>query len=203
MPAPRARERRNNVSASGAVVTLTLADPAGTRTPLADAARTMFGGPGASGIAAVALLSTFGYLAGAMVNVPRLTFAMAERGDLPRFFAAVHRAFLTPFVSILFFTGLAWVLAASGSFLQNVSLSVAARLVTYGLVCGAVPLLRRRDRAPGSIPPAAFKLPLGGILAILGVAGMILMATQVSRREALIMVVVVGLASLHYFSVRK
>jgi amino acid transporter len=44
-------------------------------------------------MAVCALVSTFGYLAGGMVNVPRLTFAMAEQGDLPRPFAAVHRVF--------------------------------------------------------------------------------------------------------------
>ena len=37
-----------------------------------------------------------------------------------------------------------WALAASGSFLQNLTLSVASRLITYGLVCAALPVLRRR-----------------------------------------------------------
>lgn len=186
-----------------AVVTLTLSDPGATATPLADAARGFLGNSGAALIAATALLSTTGYLAGAMVNVPRLTFAMAEQGDLPGRFAAVHPRFRTPFVSILVFAALAWILAASGSFLQNVSLSVAARLVTYGLVCAAVPALRRRDGTSRAAPPARFRLPGGVVLAGLGGLGMIVMAIQVSRREALIMAVVIGLATVHYLTGRR
>ena len=189
------------------VVTLTLVEPGKTTTPLADAARGFLGDSGAGLIAATALLSTFGYLAGAMVNVPRLTFAMAERRDLPSFFAAVHARFRTPFLSIVVFAVLAWALAASGSFLQNVSLSVAARLVTYGLVCAAVPVLRRRDgrvgAGAGTVAPAALRLPGGVILAGIGVLGMLVMVVQVSTREAVIMAIVVALASVHYAAVRR
>jgi len=149
-------------------------------------------------MAGCALLSTFGYLAGGMVNVPRLTFAMAEQGDLPRVFQAVHTGFRTPYVSILCYAGLVWAMAASGSFLQNLTLSVVARLVTYGLVCAALPVLRRRDGRPGSAPRAAFRLRGGAFFATAGVLGMALVATQESAREAGIMAVVVALATVHY-----
>lgn len=185
------------------VVTYTLPDPGSTATPLADAARRFLGDGGARLIAAAALLSTLGYLAGGMVNVPRLTFAMAERRELPGGFAAVHPRFRTPVISITTYAVLVWLLAASGSFLQNVSLSVAARLVTYGLVSGALPLLRSRDGTPGSAPPAAFRLPAGPVFAGLGVLGMLLMATQVSQRELVIMGVLIALASAHSLVIRR
>jgi amino acid transporter len=91
-----------------------------------------------------------------------------------------------------------WVLAASGSFLQNLTLSVVARLITYGLVCAALPVLRSRDGTARSAPHAAFRMPAGPLFAALGVLGMIVVATQVSAREAVIMGVVVAVASLHY-----
>jgi amino acid transporter len=185
------------------VVTYTLADPGSTATPLADAARHFMGSGGANLIALTALLSTLGYMAGGMVNVPRLTFAMADRQELPRAFATVHPRFRTPVVSIVTYAVLVWLLAASGSFLQNVSLSVAARLVTYGLVCGALPLLRARDGTPQAAPPAAFRLPAGPVFAGLGVLGMLLMATQVSQREVLIMGILVVLAAIHYSVIRN
>ncbi len=180
------------------VVTLTLPDAAQAARPLAQSARVFLGSPGAGFMAGCALLSTFGYLAGGMVNVPRLTFAMAEQGDLPRVFQAVHTGFRTPYVSILCYAGLVWAMAASGSFLQNLTLSVVARLVTYGLVCAALPVLRRRDGRPGSAPKAAFRLRGGAFFATAGVLGMALVATQVSAREAGIMAVVVALATVHY-----
>jgi len=179
-------------------VTLTLPNAAASTRPLADAARIFLGAPGAGFLALCALLSTFGYLAGGMVNVPRLTFAMAEQRDLPRGFGAVHPRYRTPHVSILVYAVLVWALAASGSFLQNLTLSVAARLITYGLVCAALPVLRRRDGRPGAAPRAAFTLPAGYLFAALGVLGMIVVATRVSAREAEVMAVVVVLATLHW-----
>ncbi|HEV8357411.1 MAG TPA: APC family permease [Gemmatimonadales bacterium] len=181
-----------------AVVTFTLPDAAASSRPLADSARVFFGAPGAGFLALCALLSTFGYLAGGMVNVPRLTFAMAEQGDLPRAFRAVHPRFRTPHVSIAWYAILVWALASSGTFLQNLTLSVAARLITYGLVCAALPVLRRRDGRPGGAPPAGFRLPGGLGFAALGVLGMIVMATQVKGHELWIMGVVVALATVHW-----
>lgn len=181
------------------VVTLTVPNAADTSRPLAEAARVFLGDPGAGFMAGCALVSTFGYLAGAMVNVPRLTFAMAEQRDLPSAFGVVHPSFRTPSLSILCYAALVWALASSGSFLKNLTLSVVARLVTYGLVCAALPVLRRRDGTPAAAPRAAFTLPAGGVFAVLGVLGMIVVATQVSAREAGIMAVVVGLATIHYW----
>ena len=186
-----------------AVVTYTLPEPGATTTPLADAARRFMGEGGARFIAATALLSTFGYLAGGMVNVPRLTFAMAERRELPGLFAGIHPRFRTPIGSIVTYAVLVWALAASGSFLQNVSLSVAARLVTYGLVCAAVPVLRRRDGTARAAPAPAFRLPAGPVIAAAGIIGMVLMATQVSAREVRIMAVLIVLATIHYLVVRR
>jgi amino acid transporter len=185
------------------IVTYTLADPAASARPMAASARVFLGQPGAGFMALMALLSTFGYLAGAMVNVPRLTFAMAEQGDMPQAFARIHLRYRTPGVSILVYAALVVVLAASGSFLQNLTLSVVARLITYGLVCVAVPVLRMRDGTPRAVAPAAFRLPGGPILAALGVAGLAAAATQVSLRDTLVMGVVVALATAHWAAVRK
>ena len=184
------------------VVTWSLPDAASQARPVAAAASVFLGPAGGALMALVALTSTFGYLAGGMVNVPRLTFAMAEQRDLPRPFAAVHRVFRTPYVSILCYAVATLALAASGSFLRNLTLSVVARLITYGLVCAAVPVLRARDGTPRAAPAALFRLPAGTLFAVLGVAGMVVMATQVSRGEAIVMVIVMALATLHWLVVR-
>lgn len=180
------------------VVTWTLPDAAAQPRPVAAAATAILGPVGGALMAAVALTSTFGYLAGGMVNVPRLTFAMAEQGDLPRPFAAVHRVFRTPHVSIFCYALLAWLLAVNGSFLKNLTLSVVARLITYGLVCAALPVLRGRDGTSTAAPPARFRLAAGPVFAVLGVLGMVVVATQVSRGEAIVMGVVIALATVHY-----
>jgi len=180
------------------VVTWALPDAAAQPRPVAAAASVFLGAGGGALMAGCALVSTFGYLAGGMVNVPRLTFAMAEQGDLPRPFGAVHQAFRTPHLSIICYALATFLLATSGSFLKNLTLSVVARLITYGLVCAALPVLRSRDGTPAAAPPAVFRLGGGWIFAGLGVLGMAVVATQVSRSEAIVMAIVMALASLHY-----
>lgn len=185
------------------VVTVTLADPGATDRPLAASARVFLGGGGAGFMAVCALLSTFGYLAGAMVNVPRLTYAMAERRDLPALFQTVHPEFRTPFVSILFFAILVWLLASSGSFLENLRISAASRLISYGLVCAAVPVLRSRDGKAGGAPPAMFRLPGGTVIAVIGVVGMAFTMVQMTAKEAAILAGVLALATVHWWQAKK
>ncbi|MBA3317225.1 MAG: APC family permease, partial [Gemmatimonadales bacterium] len=78
------------------VVIAALADPAASPRPLAAAAGVFLGPLGAWLMAAGALVSVYGYLAAAMVNVPRLTYAMAAEGDLPPRLGLVHPRFQTP-----------------------------------------------------------------------------------------------------------
>src|SRR5262249_13822822 len=69
--------------------------------PLADAARNFLGGWGAGAIGLGALISTYGYLSANLLHSTRITFALAEQRDFPRFFARVHPRFRTPHFSIL------------------------------------------------------------------------------------------------------
>ena len=182
----------------------TLADPGGTQRPLAEAARVLVGGAGAGFMAQGAMISVYGYCAMAMVSVPRLTYAMAEQGDLPRPFGWVHPRFRTPAVSIVVFAILAWGLAVQGSLLQNLSLSAVSRLSTYGLVCAALPVLRWRERkGDAASPPALLRLPAGPALAVIGVLSSLVLATRMSGREALLLAVVVVLALVHWLAVRR
>jgi amino acid transporter len=166
--------------------------------PLAEAARVFLGGGGAALIALGVLVSTYGYLAGQFVNVPRLTFAFAEQRDFPKFFAAVHKRFRTPYVSILVYTALVWVLSIYGSFIWNAILSAVARLFTYGLVCAA--LLRLRRVQPEA---ASFRLPAGWLAAFLGMAFCALMVTQMGSEHLKIVLVVAAVALVNWFWVRS
>jgi basic amino acid/polyamine antiporter, APA family len=173
------------------VVMHALVDPATPERPVSAAADVMWGPAAGLAIGFAALVSVSGYLAGCTLNVPRLTFAMAERGDLPGVFARVHHRFHTPFVSLLCFSGLVWILAAGGSFLQNLTLSAVSRLLTYGLICAAMLRLRRGNLAP----PAEFSLPGGPGFAGLGILFSLVLATRMSGREGLILAgtLVIGL----------
>ena len=168
------------------VVLTALPDPGSSDRPLADAARVIVGPWGATLLAAGALLSVYGYLAGAMVNVPRLTYAMADRGDLPAWLGRVHPESRVPRNSLWVFAVLVWILAASGSFLQNLTLSAVSRLFTYGVICLALPVLRTLERR-GRAPSAEFVLPAGTSIAVLGLLFSLVLALRASSREAWIM----------------
>src|SRR5215472_1894355 len=83
------------------VVLGVLGTSATTDRPLAEVARVTMGNRGAALVAIGAMLSVYGYLSAKLLGMPRVTFALAEQGDLPHFFAAVSRQFHTPWVSIL------------------------------------------------------------------------------------------------------
>ena len=187
--------------AAQVTVLATLPDPDATNRPLAASTRVMLGAGGAAVITLAALISVYGWLAGNMLGVPRLSMAMAERGDFPAILARVHPTFRTPWVSILVFAAVSWVLANQAGLLQNLSLSAVSRLFVYGLVCASLPVFRRRDgRQTGAVGPARFRAPAGMAMAALGVTASVVLAARMNVREAVTMAVLVALASAHWFA---
>jgi len=166
--------------------------------PLAEVARVLLGHGGAALVAAGALVSVYGYLSANFLTGPRATFAFAEQGDFPRWFAAIHRDFKTPHISIVVFALVCWLLALFGSFTWNVTLSAVARLVYYGAVCAAVPVLRRKQ------PDAAwFRLPAGDLFAIVGVLICVVLLTGVDFSKTLILLATIAIALINWLVVRR
>ena len=174
-----------------------LPDAARSARPLADAARVMMGRPGAALISIGALISVYGYISANLLTVPRGLFALAEGGDFPAGFAAVHERFRTPYVSIVAFAVLLWGFAQFAGFSWNVTLSAVARLFYYGAVCGAVPVLRARQ------PNAALvRVPGGLLLPIAGVAICAVLLTAVDFSKSLILLATIGVAGVNWLVVR-
>ena len=181
----------------------TVSDLGSTNRPLATAAGVMLGRPGAVAISVVALVSVSGWLAANLLSAPRLSMAMAHRGDLPRVFGAVHSEFRTPWVSIIIFGILSWVMANLGGLLENLSLSAISRLFIYGGVCAALPTLRQKERrGDPEVAPALFRTALGTPLAVFAVGVSLVLVTRMNLREAVIMGVLFGLATMYWIAVK-
>jgi len=180
------------------VVVGTLPDPAHSQRPLADVARIAIGGKGAAFIALGALLSVYGYLSGNILATPRITFALGERGDFPSLFARLHPHFRTPYVSILAFAFLVWLLALFGSFAGNATLSAGSRLFYYGVTCAALPALRKKNREQALIP-----MPAGNVLGVLGALLCAALLTQIEYNKSLILLAAVAVALLNWLAVRR
>ena len=84
------------------VVVGVLPDAAHSERPLADVARIAVGSFGAALVAVGALISFYGYLSAKILGMPRVTFALAEQGDFPKVFAAIHHAFTRPMFRFCF-----------------------------------------------------------------------------------------------------
>ena len=180
------------------VVVGVLPDAANSQRPLADIARVAVGSFGAALVAIGALISFYGYLSAKILGMPRVTFALAEQGDFPEVFAAVHPRFHTPYVSILVFAVLVWGFALSGEFKWNVTLSAVARLLYYGVCCAALPVLRKKQ--PGS---ASFRLPAGNLFAGLAVLMCAALVTRVDFGQSLIVAATIALGILNWLAVRN
>lgn len=180
------------------VVVGVLPDPGHSQRPLADVARIVLGHSGAALIAAGALFSIYGYLSGNVLTTPRITFALAERGDFPAFFGFVHRRFRTPYVSIFIFALLVWLLALFGSFAGNATLSAGSRLFYYGVVCATLPALRRKQKSC-----AALHVPGGTVLSVLGVLICATLLTRIEYNKSVMLMVAVAVAVLNWLLVRR
>ncbi|HEX7794157.1 MAG TPA: APC family permease [Vicinamibacterales bacterium] len=143
-------------------------DLAHSERPVADAALRVLGAPGASLIAAGALVSMAGTLNALMFATPRLLFAMSDNGQLPRALSSTHARLRTPIVAIAFTAVVGFVLAAFSTFLSSLTLSAVVRLLAYATTCVAMPVLRRRS----DVAPATFQVPLA-VLTLSGALALI------------------------------
>jgi len=177
VPAGETRDPRRHVAfalltATGVVALLyvmiqvvcigTLPGLASSERPLVDASSRFLGATGASIVSVGAIISVTGTLNSNILAAPRILFAMAERGQLPRPLAATHRRFRTPHISILISAVVTFVLTLQGTFISALTISTVIRLLVYIATCVALPVLRFRNDAPAP----RFNAPAGAAVAV-------------------------------------
>lgn len=153
------------MSLTSLVATGVLPDLGASRTPLADGAAIFLGASGALLVSIGSALSMTGNNMGQILNGSRTIFALAENGDLPKWFAKVHPAYQTPANAVLFTAVIALTLALTGSFVALAAVSAIARLVMYLAVCASTLVLRTRVPA-GDVGPAQFTVPFGPVVPV-------------------------------------
>ena len=129
------------------------------KAPLIDLGSWLAGPAGAMVLTLAAVASLGGNLHGIMTSTSRVTYALAERGDLPKWFAAVHPRFITPHNSIVFLALLAAALALIGTYVWLAVISTLARFIIYAITIAALP----RSPARGSVGPAMYAVGAAGI----------------------------------------
>lgn len=102
-----------------------------TAAPLADAAGASLGGWGRGLLLVGASLSMFGYLGGMTLAMPRMLYAFARDGYLPRPLASTDARTHAPSTAIVLQSALALVLAISGTFERLAILANISALALY------------------------------------------------------------------------
>jgi APA family basic amino acid/polyamine antiporter len=166
--------------------------------PLSDVAGAVMGPAGALMLGFAVVLSTFGYLCGMILAIPRALFAFARDGVLPRALMSVHPRFHTPWIAIIVQSFIALALALSSGFEPLVILANVAVLCLYlGCAAAAWQLRRRgiRDAESATVKP----IPGSAIAAPLAVVVIVTLLTSITRNEWIVSVLVAGVGVLIYW----
>ena len=166
--------------------------------PIADASAQFLGAKATAFVSLGALVSIGGTLNSIALVSPRLLFAMATDGHLPRFVGAVHQRFRTPHVAIIASSIVMLALTLSGSFVALASISVVIRLLTYAATCAALLRLRRQPTAAR----AAFVAPFGQFSAIVAIALSVWLLSSSARSDALTTLIVAAIGLVFYLIFR-
>ena len=169
-------------------------------TPLADAAGVVFGSWGRILLLAAVVVSTFGYLSGMTLAIPRALFAFGRDGYLPAAIAAVHPRYRTPYVSIAVQSALACTLAITSAFGKLAIIANVAALLVYFACSLAAWQLRRRDVRAGGIP---FRVPGGGVVPLLSCAMIVGLLSSITLTEWRVLGLVIGVASALFAVTRR
>ncbi len=166
-----------------------------TEAPLAAAAKAVFGDWGAKMLLVAGVVSIFGTISGDMLNSPRVIFASARDGNLPKVLGKVHPKHKTPYAAIIFMSAVICAFALSGSFEKLAVVASGSILVIYLAVSLAVIRIRRRDGLPKG---GEFKLPFGPTIPILSVLVVGWLLLQLTGAEAVGLTALVGASVLMY-----
>jgi amino acid transporter len=169
-------------------------------TALADAAGVALGGWGRQLLLVGAVVSMLGHAGGMILASPRMLFAFARDGFLPKGLLRLHPRYRSPVAAILVQCSIVLVLAITSTFERLAVLANLSTLVVYAVCCLATGELRRRDVRAGGIP---FRVPAPPLVILLALLGILWILTSVTRAEWTAFAVAVAAASVIFLLRRR
>ena len=169
--------------------------------PLAEAAARFLGPVGRTILLIGATVSAFGFVTSDILSSPRMIFALGRDGTIPRisnWLARVHPIYRTPDIAIYVYTGIAFVLSATGSFEKLALLSNVAVLLMYLLCFIGCWVLLGRDAGQSTHSQAVFSFPGMRLLPVLAIIAVIWILAHATRAEFAVNGIVLALASVVY-----
>jgi len=160
----------------------------------------VFGPWGSTLLLVGVIVSTFGYLCGMTLAVPRALFAFGRDGFLPAQIAAIHPRWKTPYIAISIQAVLMCVLAITSGFDKLALIANVAALLVYMACALASWQLRRKGVTSGGTP---FRVPGAAVVPLLACLVIMTLLTSITRKEWLVLVEVLAVATVVFFVSRK
>jgi len=133
---------------------------ANSTSPLTEVAKVIMGETGAKIMAILIFLNIFGGAAAWIITAPRLVFALARDGLLPKVLSKVHPKYQTPYMAIIAQAVLSSIILLTGSYKLLLELVLPLAIFMYAMVIVSVTILRFTKPEV----PRTFKIPFGKVL---------------------------------------
>lgn len=167
--------------------------------PLAEVGNQLFGPIGLTLITIGAAVSMFGNLSGEILSVPRVLFGAARDNVIPiPILTRIHQRFATPYISIVVYASIGFLLASLGGFEALAIFSSASILLVYLGVALAV--IKLRKKAP--LDFEAFRIPGGYTIPILASIIIVWFLSNLTGQERNSMLILLAFLTMIYFAIR-
>ena len=167
--------------------------------PLGAVAGIIFGKAGATFIIVASSVSMLGTLGGEILSIPRVLYAGARDGVMPKVLAKVHPRFFTPHIAVVFYSSMGLLFASSGGFKQLAIMSGAATLLIYlGVVLATLKLRKTNSETTEK----TFQTPGGIIIPLLAICVIVWLLSNLSKQEFTNSVIFILVFSLIYIATK-
>lgn len=164
--------------------------------PLAAVANKVIGPFGSTLMIAGAAFSMFAALSGSVLSYPRVIFAGANKGWMPKIMAKVHPKYATPYVAIITYSALDFIFSISGGFQELAIIASASLLTVYlGVVLATIKLRLTEEKKLNG-----FRLPAGITIPILAAISILWFLSNLAIKEvSSLAIFLVALSLIYYF----
>ncbi|MEP7170850.1 MAG: amino acid permease, partial [Bacteroidota bacterium] len=167
--------------------------------PLGAVAGIIFGKTGITLMIVATAISMFGGLGGEILAIPRVLYAGARNGIMPKVLGRVHPRFFTPYIAVAFYAALGFLFAVSGGFKQLATISSAATLLIYlGVVLSTIKLRKTKS----GTSEKTFRVPGGIIIPLLAICVILWLLSHLTKPEFTGIAIFIFVLSLIYLSVK-
>lgn len=171
---------------------------AGNKTPMAAVAGTIVGNYGLAAVLIIMSMSMLGTLAGEILSMPRMLFAGARDGLMPKAFGKIHPRFSTPHIAIAAYTAVGFTFAMFAGFRQLAIISTASALIVYlGVALAAIKQRFTKNHAPET----TFRIAGGITIPVIAAASIIWLLSSLAKQEIVGLGIFIILLSIIYFAV--